>query len=1025
MSKVQRKTKTKSAGTRGKPKVAGSRSNGHRLVIVESPAKAKTIEKYLGGGHTVKASMGHVRDLPERELGIDIADGFKPAYRLLPSRTKLIQELRKLADKSQMVYLATDLDREGEAIAWHLACALDLPPEKTQRVVFNEITRTAVTEAFAQPRALDMNKVEAQQARRLLDRIVGYELSPLLWAKIARGLSAGRVQSVAVRLIVEREWQIRDFVPTESWRITGSFTPGLGQAAALMREWQEYLAGGQDPDVGRTQKERMKWLREHDSFEAELVRLDGKTYQATTQEDALGLARDLGFVVEEIEERPWDEYAEQGFKIVDVAGTTNPGAVAFTIAETQSRKTSVKPPGPFTTATLQQSASSQLRFSASRTMQIAQQLYEGIEIGAEGGVGLITYMRTDSTHLSKDALSLVRDLITQEFGPDYRPEKPNYYGSKGRAQQAHEAVRPTDPNRRPADLKPFLSSEQFRLYELIWKRFVACQMSPSRWNSSTIVVEAPTSRGTASFRASGRVLLFDGYLKVAGLSTGADQILPALTQGDRVAPLEIDPEQNYTSPPPRYTEASLVKTLESEGIGRPSTYAPIIQTIQDRGYVEQIERRFYATDKGQIVTEKLLAHFPKIMDLKFTSHMEDELDKIEDEHLNWGQVLNEFYEPFRASLEAAQTEMEPARAEPSEYTCPTCGKQMAYRWARTGRFLSCTGYPECKQAFNVGRDGKPIIAKHSDQACEVCGKSMILRQSRHGYFLGCSGYPECTHTVACDAEGTPHRLVTEKALEQPCEACGEGTLVVKRRGWRAFLGCNQYPRCKTTEPLPEDIRLEKRPAPPPEEAGFACERCGSPMIIRSGRRGRFIACSGFPRCRNTKPVEKLEELRANPPQEGPDSRKAARTPIKQNGTAIVRTADDQPPPPGYAWTRTGKPTVEDWPEDALYCPVCGSEMSLKAGRWGPFFSCGGFPKCKFTANLRGAAKKKAAASVPPPPPKPKPIPTDIKCHACGEIMLMRKGRSGDFLGCSGFPKCRETMPLPPGFVAPEPVEQNG
>jgi DNA topoisomerase-1 len=1018
---VAKASKTTKAQSPAKGRAPKHNANGHSiLVIVESPAKAKTIEKYLGPGHTVRASMGHVRDLPERDLGIDPANGFEPVYQVLPGRVKVVSELKKLAAKADLVYLATDLDREGEAIAWHLASALQLDPEKTRRVVFNEITKSAVAKAFESPRGLDMNKVDAQQARRILDRLVGYELSPLLWTKIAKGLSAGRVQSVAVRLVVEREWEIRAFRPTESWRIGGVFTPQRERAGELSSQWQAFLESGEDPDSGRPQKERTAWLNEHQAFQAELIRLGGREFQAGTCQEAVQVAESLGFALEETEEHVWEEYAKYGLKTVDVAGQTRQDATEFTVTDVQTKRTSSRPSGPFTTATLQQAAASQLRFGATRTMKVAQQLYEGVELGAEGSVGLITYMRSDSLNLSQEAVGALRELIEQRFGKAYLPAEPNAYASRKRAQEAHEAIRPAQVSRTPESIKAHVTSEQYRLYELIWKRAVACQMAPAVWDSTTVLLEAPIASGPATFKGTGRVLIFDGHLKVAGsAAANADQLLPKLTSGTPLAALEIDPEQSYTSAPPRYSEAALIKTLEAQGIGRPSTYAPIIQTIQDRGYVEQIDRRLHATDKGEIVTEKLLAHFPEIMDLKFTSHMEDELDKIEEDHLEMIQVLREFYEPFKASLTAAQSDMVPARMEPSEFTCQTCGKPMVYRWARTGRFLSCTGYPECRTAHNVDREGKPIIAKVADHACEVCGRPMLLRQSRHGHFLGCSAYPKCTHTIPCTAEGTPHKLVDEKQLETPCEACGEGTLVVKRRGWRSFLGCNRYPKCKTTQPLPEGVRLERKAAAPPEEAGVDCQRCGRPMLIRVGKRGKFVACSGFPRCRNTLAIEKLEAAKANPQQ----AQKAARTPIRNSGGAVARSADDQAPPLGYAWTRTGKPTVEVWPEEKLFCPQCGSEMNLKAGRWGPFFSCSGFPRCKFTANLRGAAKKRAEEIMPPAPPKPKPIPTDIKCEECGSPMLVRKGRSGEFLGCSGFPKCRATSPLPEGFVIPEPVEQ--
>jgi DNA topoisomerase-1 len=484
-----------------------------------------------------------------------------------------------------------------------------------------------------------------------------------------------------------------------------------------------------------------------------------------------------------------------------------------------------------------------------------------------------------------------------------------------------------------------------------------------------------------------------------------------------VGAISIETEQNFTSPPPRYSEATLVKRMEAEGIGRPSTYAAIIQTIQDRGYVDQVDRRFYATDKGVVVTEKLMDHFPDVMDLKFTSFMEDELDKIEEAHLDWVNVLHEFYDPFHRDLVRAHDEMTEARAEPSDYTCELCGEPMVYRWGKTGRFLSCTKYPDCKGAHNIDREGKPIIAKKIDRKCELCGKDMILRQSRHGPFLGCTGYPQCNNTIACDEDGVPLKLVTEKELEKPCPSCGEGTMKVKRKGYRSFLGCDRYPKCKETAQLPEDVRLEKK-VEPVVEAGFNCERCGRPMHIKKGRRGEFIACSGFPRCRNTKPIDKLEELKAAAPTETPNGNG------KGNGGAVIapedlpRKADGKvdvdalgPPPEGFAWTRTGKPVVEKWPKGELHCPQCGSEMQLKSGRFGPFFSCTNYPKCRCSVNLRGEAKKQAEIEMPPPS-KPKPIPTDIPCDECGELMVIRTGRSGKFLGCSGYPKCKVAKPLP-------------
>jgi len=1009
-----------------------AQGNGKSVVIVESPAKAKTIGRYLGRNYTVKACMGHVRDLPASDFGIDIADNFKPTYEPLPGKVKVLAELRKATESSDAVYLATDLDREGEAIAWHLAHALKLKQDKTHRVVFNEITKAAIQEAFEHPHRLDLAKVDAQQARRVLDRIVGYQLSPLLWKKIAKGLSAGRVQSVAVRLIVEREWEIRAFVPQESWRIHGFFTTDPARVDELAAAWVDFLnsAGGDD---GPTVKERNRWLSEHRCVFAELVKVGGAAFEPKTAADARAVAEALGFTCERVDEQEWPEYAQHGLKRVRLIGVTSRGsAPAFTIDDTQTKRTTSKPNPPFITATLQQSASSRLGFAAQRTMRVAQQLYEGVEIGGgDGPFGLITYMRTDSRNLSRESVEKARQIIQKDFGQAYLPDKPNFYGSAKRAQEAHEAIRPTDAAITPESVRPHLTHEQYRLYDLIWRQFMACQMTPAQWDSTMVSIGADTPGGRAQFKATGRTLVFDGFYKVAGVPPQDDVVLPPLAAGAAVAPLAIEPFQHYTSPPSRFTEAALIKALESEGIGRPSTYAAIIQTIQDRGYVELIDKKFFATDKGQIVTEKLIESFPKIMDVKFTSYMEDELDKIEEEHLDWVTVMREFYEPFKESLDRAETQMEPARSEPSEYQCPKCQRPMVYRWARAGRFLSCTGYPECNGAYNVDRDGKPIIPKVMEVACEECGKPMVLRQSRHGPFLGCSGYPECNGTVPCDASGEPLRIVPEEELARPCDTCGVGTMKVRRRGPKSFLGCDAYPKCKATAPLPDGVAVERK-ATPLEPAGFNCEKCGQPMVIRTGRRGKFLSCSGFPRCRNTKPHEKLDEFLQKAEageleKTHPEAAEAARNGNAKRATGrtsaknVPRTADGRvdlaalgPPPPGFAWTRTGKPVVETWPKGPLNCPQCGSEMTCRRGRYGPFFSCSNFPKCRCSVNLRGEAKKRGEIEFPAPE-RPRPILTDITCDECGENkMLIRQGRSGKFLGCSGYPKCRGTRPLPEG-----------
>jgi DNA topoisomerase-1 len=1000
------------------------KTDGKALVIVESPAKAKTINKYLGSDYVVKASLGHVRDLPPSEFGIDVSSNFKPTYEIVKGRARVVSELKRLAADAREVFLATDLDREGEAIAWHLVEALHLAPGKVRRVIFNAITKSAIQEAFAHPHEIDGDRVNAQQARRILDRIVGYELSPLLWRKIAKGLSAGRVQSVAVRLIVEREREIRAFVPEESWKLPAYLTGCAPDAIAGRHAWREFLQSGE-----RSQKDIQAWLAEHGGLRTELVEIGGKPAATLDMNAARAAAEALGLVIEKVNRRPWEEYKQLKLEQVELVGRVDDARVPrLVVSDLATKRTTTRPPGPFTTAGLQQQASTVLRFTASRTMRIAQTLYEGIDINGEGPVGLITYMRTDSTNLAKEAVDAVRGFIKHEYGAAYLPEQPNVYGKRQeRAQEAHEAIRPTDPSRTPESLRRgALSPEQHKLYELIWKRCVACQMTPAQWDSTSVSVTAETALGPARFAGNGRKLVFDGFLKVAGVSS-EDQILPALEPGQAVGLLDLELKQQFTSPPPRYNEASLVRTLEAEGIGRPSTYATIIDTIQGRGYVELVDRRFAPTALGELVTDKLVAHFPKIMDVKFTSYMEDELDKIEDAHLDWVRVLHEFYDPFRELLSKARDEMDTARSLPSEHTCPLCKLPMVYRWSKTGRFLACSGYPKCKGTLNVGRDGEPVRPQTTEHVCELCGRPMIVRQSRAGLFLGCAGYPECRNTVPCNEQGEPLRLVKEEELKRPCEVCGEGTLVVKRRGQRPFLACDRYPKCKNTTPLPPDVRLEKKPVSPPEQVGVNCPKCGRPMVLRAGRRGKFVACSGFPKCRQTMPVEKLEEAKASAAQAGTlpatpvDAGQPAATPA--NGAAPVRRwQPGDGPPPGFAMTRTGRPVVETLPESGtLPCPECGGTMELKRGRFGPFFSCRSFPQCKFNANLRGAAKKRAEELLPAPA-RPKPVMTDIRCDECGQPMVVRTGRRGKFLGCSGYPKCKGTKELPPGFNAkPEAV----
>lgn len=736
------------------------------LVIVESPAKAKTINKYLGSGFEVKASMGHVRDLPAKGINVDIENNYSPTYDITPGRKRTVTSLRSAAKKCSNVYLATDLDREGEAIAWHLKECLDLANENTYRVVFNAITKNAIQKAFEKPGKLNMDRVLAQQARRILDRIVGYQISPILWKKVARGLSAGRVQSVAVKIIVQREREIRAFKPDEYWLIPAVFTPVA--CPTLTDDWQTFLDSAEDKDKGRTIKEQSRWLAEHNAFKADLISINGEKFHVDNQQAADDLL-------------------------------TNLKQSAYQISDVITRRIQSKPSPSFITSTLQQAAANRMGFTAKRTMRVAQQLYEGIDLGSMGALGLITYMRTDSTYLSKEAIDAARHYIGSQIGPDYVPEKPNYFASQKGAQEAHEAIRPTDPDMVPDEIKSFLTDEQFKLYDLIWKRFIACQMAAAQWDTTRVEIKGTCDNFTCQYRATGRILVFDGFTKIWPTSSDDPQ-LPAMQANDSLDPVSIQAYQHFTKPPARYTEASLVKALEKEGIGRPSTYASIISTIQDRKYVEQLERKFHATDIGEVVTDKLDEFFPQVMDIAFTRHMEEQLDKIEEQHLDWISVLNEFYGPFSKSLEKAAEEMKHAKAEtqPSEYFCPECKGEMVYRFGKNGRFLSCSKYPDCKYACPCDKEGKMIEASESEHKCPNCSKPMINKMGRFGPFLGCSNYPECKTILKLDKEGNP---LPPKPPAEPsgvrCYKCKDGELVIRQSKRGPFLGCNKFPRCRT------------------------------------------------------------------------------------------------------------------------------------------------------------------------------------------------------------------------------------
>jgi len=752
----QRKAKAPEEGAEPAPEAPSDRPKGKKsLVIVESPAKARTITKYLGRGYLVRHSLGHVRDLPKSRLGVDVDNAFEPKYLTLRDRKQVLDDLKKALKECDTVYLATDPDREGEAIAWHLQEALKIPEGSAHRVTTNEITKRGILHAIENPRKIDANLVNAQQARRILDRIVGYKLSPLLWEKVARNLSAGRVQSVAVLLISDREREIRAFVPEEYWKI-----------------WQTVSAGG-------------------GSFDVHLKRRDGENFEPTSEAEAKEVVAHLK-------------------------------AGGWRLSAVEHRRKTERPAPPFKTSTLQQAAANTLRFAARRTMRIAQQLYEGVEIGDEGSAGLITYMRTDSFNISNDALDEVRGFIPDRYGPQYLPEKPNRYRAGKSAQEAHEAIRPTSALRTPERMKKYLDKDQLKLYELIWRRFVASQMTPAIFDITDVSVEAKSER-TYELRVQGKTGVFDGYQKVWG-ARGDEVVLPPLEMGTPVSPVgEPNAQQNFTKPPARYTEATLVKALEKQGIGRPSTYASIISTIQDRGYVYQEERKFHSSELGDLVTDMLRPFFPEIMDVTFTAGMESRLDAIEGGEADWVTVLRDFYSAFSGDIEKAQERMKNLRKEPvrAEKPCPECGKEMFYRWRGASKYIACVDYPECKTTVALNRDGTEKLKVVTDHLCDKCQSPMILRQGRFGKFLACSKYPECKSTLSVDKDGNP-------------------------------------------------IRPEKWPEP--------CPECGKPMIVRRGRRGRFVACTGYPDCKKTLPFKgKAEEPPAEavhetaPPDESDDA----------------------------------------------------------------------------------------------------------------------------------------------------------
>jgi len=786
-------------------------TTGKQLVIVESPAKARTINKYLGSEYIVSASVGHVRDLPEKNPkgiknpvpGVDLNKDFKPTYQIIKGKAATVTELKRLAKKASGIWLATDLDREGEAIAWHLAEALEVMPQNANRVVFNAITKSEIEKAFLHPRPINMNKVNAQQARRILDRIVGYQVSPLLWKKVAGGLSAGRVQSVAVRLIVEREREIESFIPNEYWKVMGYFTIDVDNIITLRKDWQKWLTEATEKENdrksnGRKVREKNDWLIKHNSLAAELIEIDGKKFDTKDIEIVLSALKRTGFKLDEQIETENKKAKGPAQHTISLRGHLSGGPL-WQVKSVKTKRVKSHPYAPFITSTLQQTAANQLSFSAQLTMSTAQSLYEGVPIHGMGSIGLITYMRTDSTHLSAEAMKMARLYIGSEFGDQYLPAKANFFSSPNKsAQEAHEAIRPTDVSLSPDRVQSSLTARQYKLYKIIWERFVACQMADAQWDSTVILISGVDNSGELIFRANGRTLIFDGFYKIVGVPTISEEImLPLVTEKQSLAAIQVDPTQHFTLPPPRYTEASLVKKLETEGIGRPSTYAQIIQVIQNRKYVEKIHNIFHATDLGKIVNDKLIEAFPDILQVSYTRHMEQQLDNVEEKNADWVQMLHDFYGPFKLSLNSAYKNMNHAKAEiePSPYTCPQCGSNTVYRFGRNGRFLSCSKYPECKFTAPIDSSGKPISPEQTDVACPECGSPMLLRKGRFGPFLSCIKYPECKGIVNLDRKGciVPPKM-PPLLTDLPCPKC-KAPLNLRRGARGLWLSCSKFPRC--------------------------------------------------------------------------------------------------------------------------------------------------------------------------------------------------------------------------------------
>ncbi len=764
------------------------------LVIVESPAKAKTINKYLGRNYLVMASLGHIKDLPKKDLAVDVENGFEPRYEVIEGKKKLIQELRQAAKKVEQIYLAADPDREGEAICFHLQEELNGESKGKSkkkagpeffRVMFNEITSRGIKQAFEHPGQVDIHLVEAQQARRVLDRLVGYKISPLLWDKVRRGLSAGRVQTVALRLIVEREREVRAFQKKEYWTI--------------------------DVNLG---------AKKPPAFDARLTKRTVPGAEVETPEIGNQQAADT--------------------LVSALAGAE------YVVKSVGTKEKRRHPVAPFITSTLQQEAARKLRFSVKRTMMLAQRLYEGIELGKEGSVGLITYMRTDSTRIAGEAIDEVRGFVGDKYGKDYLPESPHVYKSKKAAQDAHEAIRPSSVLRTPDEIERHLSDDEIKLYRLIWMRFVASQMTPAIFDQTTIDVTTKGSDGAEYiFRATGSVEKFNGYLRI--YEEGKDQKdeedeelrhkLPVVTEGEALKFRSIKPEQHFTEPPPRYNEATLVKKLEADGVGRPSTYASILSTIQEREYVVKEGGKFKPTELGMVVTDLLLESFNDIFEVKYTARMEEELDEIEEGKLDWREAMAEFYVRFEKDLKSAEENMTDIKRmeTPTDLLCEKCGKPLVIKWGKHGRFIACTGYPECTNTREVpaepqSGDDADLTEQGDEEYCQNCGRTMVLKKGRFGQFYACTGYPDCKTTRPIG--GTQKKA--DVPLDEKCPQCGNN-LIMKYGRYGEFTACSNYPTCKYVKQ---------------KTIGVKCPECSEGEVVeRRSKRGKtFYGCSRYPDC---------------------------------------------------------------------------------------------------------------------------------------------------------------------------------